>query len=324
MSAPISHSEHLDYRICSEIFNYTEKMVKHTQSFRSAAFFSIETSNLISLMLQVFSIGELTIRGLGLIGFPDRQLRKAMLKKASMKTLEIPLDVLNLIIGPFVMAFGSNPEFHILYGKEYTEVDLAHAERGTIDSEDHRRESQEAFGRAKKARSRRESTAPDRNNPIPHSERLDYRIQHQIFNYINEITEQGQRLRPSAFFALGVSNATFFILRVFAVGELTIRGLRFIYSSDYKLGKVMLKRVPIQAWQATVGLAASTVLNSCRIIKEPKGYILNNLEQTQIDIKHAEIGTFYSKNYQSDLQAARDRAAEKLREWQNNLLHHEL
>lgn len=326
MSAPISHSEHLDYRILNQIFNYTEKMIEHTQAFRSAAFFSIETSSLISFMLQVFSIGELTIRGLGLIGSSDRQLGKAMLKKASIKTLGIPLDVLNLIIGHFVIAFDSNPKFHILYGKEYTKVDLDHAERGTIDSEDHQRESQEAFGRAKKVKSRRESTTPDYqgNNPIPHSERLDYHIQHQIFNYINEITEPGQRLRPPAFLALGVSNTTFFILRVFAVGELTIRGLGLVYSSDHELGKAMLKRVPIQFLQATAGLAASTIVNSYRIIKEPKGYILNNLEQTQIDIQHAEAGTFDSENYQSALQAARERAAEKLREWQSNLLHHEL
>ncbi|MGL5264227.1 MAG: hypothetical protein ACRDAI_06630 [Candidatus Rhabdochlamydia sp.] len=329
MSTPISHSEKLDYRIQHKIFNYAEKMIEHTQSFRSAAFFAIETSSLTSFMLQVFSIGELTIRGLGLISYSDRQLGKAMLKKASIKTLGIPLDVLNLMIGPFVMAFNSNPKFHILYGAEYTKVDLDHAERGTIDSEDHQRESQEAFGRAKKGKKeRRESTNPDyqRNNAtsISHSERLDYHIQHQIFNYINEITEPGQRLRPPAFLALGVSNTTFLILRVFAVGELTIRGLGLIYS-DYPLGKAMLKKVPVQVLQATVGLAASTIVNSYRIIKEPKGYILNNLEQTQIDIHHAEAGTFDSETYQSDLQAARGRAAATLREWQEQLIeHHEL
>ncbi len=330
MSIPISHSEKLDYRIQHKIFNYAEEIIEHTQSVRSAAFFAIETSSLTSFMLQVFSIGELAIRGLGLIGSSDRQLGKAMLKKASIKTLGIPLDVLNLMIGPFVIALTSNPKFHILSGAGYTKVDLDHAERGTIDSEEHKYDLQLAFGRAKKGkRERREPTDPTRQirdyaTSISHSERLDYHIQHQIFNYINEIMEPGQRLRPPAFLALGASNTTFLILRVFAVGELTIRGLGLIYS-DYPLGKAMLQRVPVQVLQATVGLAVSTIVNSYRIIKEPKGYILNNLEQTQIDIHHAEAGTFDSETYQSDLQAARGRAAATLREWQEQLIeHHEL
>ena len=329
MATPISHSEHLDYRIQHQISKYAEEMIEHTQSCRSLAFLDLGVSPLTSLVLQVFAVGELTIRGLGLIFSSDPQLGKSMLKRVPKKAFEIPLGFLGSIIkGPFDLFV--HPKFCILWGVETTKVDLEHAERGTIDSEDHQYDLQLAFGRAtiriNEWRNPADLARQIRGNPtlISHSERLDYRIQHQIFNYINEITEQGQRLRPSAFFALGVSNATFFILRVFAVGELTIRGLRFIYSSDYKLGKVMLKRVSIQAWQATVGLAASTVLNSCRIIKEPKDYILNNLEQTQIDIQHAEADTFDSKNYQSDLQAARGRATEKLREWQSNLLHHEL
>lgn len=332
MSIPLSHSEKMDYHIHNQIFSCTEEMIEHTPSFHLQASLALGAAQLTSFVLRFFSIGELTIRGFELLCSSDRQLGKAMLKGASIKTLGIPLDVFNLIAGFLMLSLDANPKFYTLWGVESAKVDLDHAKKGTIDSEDHRLDLQLALGRAK-IRIRKWNgeipTAPDdqiRNNPtsISHSERLDYRIQHQIFHYINEITEQGQRLRPPAFLALGVSNTTFFILRVFAVGELTIRGLGLIYSSDRQLGKAMLKRVPIQVLQATVGLAASTIANACRIIKEPKGYMLNNLEQTQIDIQHAEADTFDNENYQLDLQAARDRAAEKLREWQGNLLHHEL
>ncbi len=325
MSTSISHSEKLDYRIQHQISTYAEEMIERTQSCRSAAFLDVGASQLTSFVLRVFAVGELTIRGLGLIGSSDRQLGKTMLKKATIKTLGIPLDVLNLILGPFGMIL-AGPKFYILWGVESAKVNLEHAARGTIDSEEHKYDLQLAFGRAtikiNEWRNPAELASQIRGNPTPisHSERLDYRIQQQIFNYINEITEPGQRLRPPAFLALGVSNTTFFILRVFAVGELTIRGLGLIYS-DYPLGKAMLKRVPVQVLQATVGLAVSTIVNFYRIIKEPKGYILNNLEQTQIDIQHAEAGTFDSENYQSDLQVARGRATVTLREWQ---LAHEL
>ncbi|MGL5264229.1 MAG: hypothetical protein ACRDAI_06640 [Candidatus Rhabdochlamydia sp.] len=326
MSIPISHSERLRYHIRHQISTYAEEMIEHTQSCRPAAFLDVGASQLTSLVLRVFTVGELTIRGLGLIGSSDSQLGKAMLKKACIQaSLKIPLNVLSLIIKPIIIALESNPKFWIMWGLESAKVNLKHAEKGTIGSKEHEHKLNMTYGKAIKrerewARKRENAAGLPNATSISHSERLDYCIQYKIFNYINEITEPGQRLRPPAFLALGVSNTTFFILRVFAVGELTIRGLGLIYS-DYPLGKAMLKRVPVQVLQATVGLAVSTIVNSYRIIKEPKGYILNNLEQTQIDIQHAETGTFDSENYQSDLQVARGRAAATLREWQ---LVHEL
>lgn len=152
--------------------------------------------------------------------------------------------------------------------------------------------------------------------PIFHAEKLEYNILYSIFDYLDKVAEQTQKVRFPAFIGLGSCAAVCLVTRTCSIAEQLINGLSLVFSRDqYDLGKNILSRVPVQFIESVV-LPLGFIVNTFVIIRDPNFFILNNFEQVKVNVKHAEAGTFGSSEYERELQNAEGIAKNRLIERQ--------
>ena len=156
--------------------------------------------------------------------------------------------------------------------------------------------------------------------PISSSEKLEYRIQYEIFDHLDKKTEHMQWIRPPAFLALGASMTTHLIAKTASSVELTFRGIQLIHSSkphseNRKRAWAMLTKAPLELMEWLVSPFALIWFGSF-IICEPKYYILKSSEMSKAALRHAEAGTIDSEDYENDLYEANSIIKDRLMEWQ--------
>lgn len=154
------------------------------------------------------------------------------------------------------------------------------------------------------------------STPIFHAEKLEYNILYSIFDHLDKVAEQTQQIRFPAFIGLGACGAVCIVTRTCSIAEQLINGLSLVFSNDQQtLGKTILKRVPVQIIESLF-LPLGFIVNAIVIIREPNVFILNNLEEIKVNLRHAEAGTFGSQEYERELQNSQGIAKNKLIERQ--------
>lgn len=154
------------------------------------------------------------------------------------------------------------------------------------------------------------------NTPIFHAEKLEYNILYSMFDYLDKVAEQTQQIRFPAFIGLGSYGAVCIVTRTCSIAEQLINGLGLVFSSEqHALGKTILNRVPVQIIESLF-LPFGFIANAILIIRDPNVFILNNFEETKVNLRHAEAGTFGSPEHARELQNAQGIAKNRLIERQ--------
>ena len=156
--------------------------------------------------------------------------------------------------------------------------------------------------------------------PISYSEKIDYRIQYSMSNFLHKSTEQMQWLRFPAFLGLGAHCLTKLPIQTLSVIELTIHGLGLILSSSASSpkrirGQALLKKAPINLLNLA-GSALDCIECLFIVIGEPKLFIFYFLERSKIDFTHARAGTIGSQKHVEELSNSQGIAHAQLLRWQ--------
>lgn len=151
MSIPIFYSEKLNCHLQYLIHTHLDKATRNSQCLRLPSFIAMSASCLTHLLTRVSGLGELVIRSLGLIfisSSSDNRYTWNPLAQAIKQTGDIIAIVPSILVESIVIA--GDPRFYIAMHAESVKVDIAHLEAGTLNTEEHKRDSDYAIGRAKK------------------------------------------------------------------------------------------------------------------------------------------------------------------------------
>lgn len=152
MSIPISYSEKLGYHAQFHIFNYAYKITKYTQWLLFPALISLGAYGLTCFSSRSASVAELTLRGLGLVLSstpPSEENTRGwqMLRRVPKQGMNTVAVILFVFTDAVIVS--QDPKFYILSNFVRARVNLDHLQAGTIDSEDHNIDLQEATGKVK-------------------------------------------------------------------------------------------------------------------------------------------------------------------------------
>lgn len=152
MSIPIFYSEKLNCHLQYLIYTHLDKATKNSQCLRLPSFIAMSASCLTHLVTRVSGVGELVIRSLGLLFSPSSSDNNRYTWNPVTQMTKQVGDIIAIvpgILGDIIFITG-DARFYIAMHAEGVKVDIAHLEAGTLNTEEHKRDSDYAIGRAKK------------------------------------------------------------------------------------------------------------------------------------------------------------------------------
>lgn len=152
MSLPISYSESINFRFQHVLFNQLKKLSEKTEWLRGPAFLASSVSSLGYLISRTSSIAELAFHSLILFLCSATNSEKRLCANIMIK--RVPNQFVNLFAIPPTFIFDiisivSDSKFYINFRASIALVTIRHLEAGTINTEEHTRDCNEAFGRLK-------------------------------------------------------------------------------------------------------------------------------------------------------------------------------
>ena len=140
---------------------------------------------------------------------------------------------------------------------------------------------------------------------------VNYQIQSQIYNLLDEYTEETEYLTSSGMGVWCVSNVITTIARVVGVAEVFIKGTGVFLSAPYTNNcihnaKLGLNEIFVHTTKnilRTTCIPIDFFLGSIFIFIEPKSFTKEMAECMRVNLLHAERGTLHSDMHQNDLMS---------------------
>ncbi|VHN99708.1 hypothetical protein [Candidatus Rhabdochlamydia sp. T3358] len=142
MTTPITRFEKWNYQAQCQIFTKLYIHTAKTEWIRGPVFIAFGTSLAVRAVLLTASVGDLIINGFRLTLNPyqsseQRQRGWTLLKKVPSQVgwNLIGVSLITFMISTFLISF--DPEFYILVSTEEAKINWIHAEKGTLNIEEH-------------------------------------------------------------------------------------------------------------------------------------------------------------------------------------------
>lgn len=156
MASHVSFSDKLNFEAQYSIYKYLNELTQNMRWLRLSAFVALGASSLTHLVTKTTSAVEELFHGTGVIlKTPFSENSSSNLQRGWKILKQSPSNGVSIIYLPFSMVISiililSEPKLFILEMDEIAKVDLKHLQAGSVDTDEHIKDSSEATGRAKK------------------------------------------------------------------------------------------------------------------------------------------------------------------------------